>query len=166
MAEEKKVSKDRGKWFREMRSELKKVVWPDGKTTAKNTGTVLLCSLIVGAAIWIFDAVAVLAVDTTMHLTDILHKTQEIEKKMGSAVHRKRDGGYADRIIDIDLLASDGEIICNSELTLPHPRMHERLFVMVPFVSVAPGWIHPVFHKTAKDLLSELKRSVLSDKKK
>lgn len=53
MAEEKKVSKDRGKWFREMRSELKKVVWPDGKTTAKNTGTVLLCSLIVGAAIWI-----------------------------------------------------------------------------------------------------------------
>ncbi len=109
---------------------------------------------------------AVLAVDTTMHLTDILHKTQEIEKKMGSAVHRKRDGGYTDRIIDIDLLASGGEIICNSELTLPHPRMHERLFVMVPFVSVAPGWIHPVFHKTAKDLLSELKRSVLSDKKK
>ena len=68
MAEETKVSKDRGKWFREMRSELKKVVWPDGKTTAKNTGTVLLCSLIVGAAIWIFDAVAVLAVDTLIGL--------------------------------------------------------------------------------------------------
>ena len=60
--------KDRGKWFREMRSELKKVVWPDGKTTAKNTGTVLLCSLIVGAAIWIFDAVAVLAGDTLIGL--------------------------------------------------------------------------------------------------
>ena len=41
----KQGKKDRGKWFREMRSELKKVVWPDGKTTAKNTGTVLLCSL-------------------------------------------------------------------------------------------------------------------------
>ena len=68
MAEEKKVSKDRGKWFREMRSELKKVVWPDGKTTAKNTGTVLLCSLIVGAAIWILDAVAVLAVDSLIGL--------------------------------------------------------------------------------------------------
>ena len=39
MAEEKKVKKDRLKWFREMRSELKKVVWPDRKTTAKNTGT-------------------------------------------------------------------------------------------------------------------------------
>ena len=45
MAEEKK--KDRGKWFREMKSELKKVVWPTGKDTAKNTGTVLLCSLCV-----------------------------------------------------------------------------------------------------------------------
>lgn len=63
MAEEKKV-KDRGRWFREMKSELKKVVWPSGKETMKNTGTVLLCSLIVGAFIWIFDAVAVLAVDT------------------------------------------------------------------------------------------------------
>ena len=68
MAEEKKVAKDRGKWFREMRSELKKVVWPDGKTTAKNTGTVLLCSLVVGAFIWIFDAVAVLAVNTLIGL--------------------------------------------------------------------------------------------------
>ena len=56
------------KYFRELRSELKKVVWPDGKTTSKNTGTVLLCSLIVGAAIWIFDAVAVLAVNTLIGL--------------------------------------------------------------------------------------------------
>ena len=67
MAEEKKV-KDRGRWFREMKSELKKVVWPSGKETMKNTGTVLLCSLVVGAFIWIFDAVAVLAVDTLIGL--------------------------------------------------------------------------------------------------
>ncbi len=68
MAEEKKVKKDRSKWFREMRSELKKVVWPNGKTTMKNTGTVLLCSLAVGVVIWIFDAVAVLAVNTLIGL--------------------------------------------------------------------------------------------------
>ena len=55
MAEKKK---DRGLWFREMKSELKKVVWPDGKTVVKNTGTVLLCSLVVGAFIWLFDYVA------------------------------------------------------------------------------------------------------------
>ena len=64
MAEEKK--KDRGKWFREMKSELKKVTWPNQKTVVKNTGTVLLCSLLIGACIWIFDAVAMLAVKSLL----------------------------------------------------------------------------------------------------
>ena len=50
------------KFFRDTKSELKKVVWPTASTTAKNTGTVLLCSLVVGACIWIFDYVAVSAV--------------------------------------------------------------------------------------------------------
>ena len=59
MAEEAKKKKDRGLWFREMKSELKKVVWPNKQTVAKNTGTVLLCSLIIGACIWIFDAVVI-----------------------------------------------------------------------------------------------------------
>ena len=62
MAEEVKKKKDRGLWFREMKSELKKVVWPTRKTVIANTGTVLLCSLIIGACIWIFDFVAVTAV--------------------------------------------------------------------------------------------------------
>ena len=72
MAEEKKVEKkvkrDHGKWFREMRSELKKVVWPDGKTTLKNTLTVLAVSLVIGAVIWIFDAVAIRAVSFIINL--------------------------------------------------------------------------------------------------
>lgn len=62
MAEEVKKKKNRGLWFREMKSELKKVVWPTRKTVMANTGTVLLCSLIIGACIWIFDFVAVTAV--------------------------------------------------------------------------------------------------------
>ena len=55
MAEEVKKKRSRGAWFREMKSELKKVVWPDRKTVIANTGTVLLCSLVIGACIWIFD---------------------------------------------------------------------------------------------------------------
>jgi len=58
MAEEAK-KKDRARWFREMKSELKKIVWSDRKTTVKDTGTVLLCSLLIGACIWIFDYVLV-----------------------------------------------------------------------------------------------------------
>ena len=68
MAEEAKRKKDRGLWFREMKSELKKVVWPNRQTVVKNTGTVLLCSLVIGACIWIFDFVAVSAVDLILHV--------------------------------------------------------------------------------------------------
>ena len=67
MAEEAK-KKDRGLWFREMKSELKKVVWPNKQTVLKNTGTVLLCSVVIGACIWIFDFVAVSAVQMILNV--------------------------------------------------------------------------------------------------
>ena len=67
MAEEVKKKRSRGQWFREMKSEMKKVVWPDRKTVAKNTGTVLLCSLVIGACIWIFDFVASTAVEMILN---------------------------------------------------------------------------------------------------
>lgn len=57
MAEQEK-KKVRSSWLRETRGELKKVVWPDRKTVMKNTGTVLLCSFVIGACIWIFDFAA------------------------------------------------------------------------------------------------------------
>ncbi len=66
MAEEKKVKKDRGRWFREMKSELKKVVWPTPDKVAKNTGTVILCSLAIGVCIWVFDGVAGLFIKTLL----------------------------------------------------------------------------------------------------
>ena len=68
MAEEAKKKKDRGLWFREMKSELKKVVWPSGKKVAKNTATVILCSLAIGVCIWIFDFVATSAVQVLLNV--------------------------------------------------------------------------------------------------
>ena len=68
MAEEAKKKRDLGLWFREMKSELKKVVWPNKKTVLKNTGTVLLCSLIIGAVIWIFDFASVSVVELVLNL--------------------------------------------------------------------------------------------------
>ena len=67
MAEEAK-KKDRGLWFREMKSELKKVVWPNRKTVTKNTGIVLGMSLLIGACIWIFDGVLGAALDLILSL--------------------------------------------------------------------------------------------------
>ena len=68
MAEEKNVKKDRGRWFREMRSELKKVVWPAPDKVAQNTGTVILYSVLIGACIWVFDSVAALFIKTLLGL--------------------------------------------------------------------------------------------------
>ena len=66
MAEEKK--KDRGLWFREMKRELKKGVWPIRQTVLKHTGTVLLCSLLIGVCIWVFDFVASSAVEMILNV--------------------------------------------------------------------------------------------------
>ena len=68
MAEEAKKKKDRGLWFREMKSELKKVVWPNKQTVVKNTGTVLLFSLVIGVCIWAFDFVATSAVQMILNV--------------------------------------------------------------------------------------------------
>ena len=68
MAEEAKKKKDRGLWFREMKSELKKVVWPNKQTVVKNTGTVLMFSLLVGVCIWVFDFVATSAVQMILNV--------------------------------------------------------------------------------------------------
>ena len=63
MSEEKKVTKDRGRWFREMKSELKKIVWTSKSQMVNNTLVVLACVLVVGIFIWVFDAVAGLVVN-------------------------------------------------------------------------------------------------------
>ena len=56
------------RWFREMKSELKKVVWPSGKQTVNNTVTVIVCVIVVGACIWIFDAIVNLFVQGIISL--------------------------------------------------------------------------------------------------
>ena len=62
------VFKKVSKWFREMRSELKKVVWPDGKKVLKNTLIVIACSIVIGVFVWGFDAVAGLLVNGIIKL--------------------------------------------------------------------------------------------------
>ena len=77
-----------------------------------------------------------------------------IENSMG----RKRTGsGYSDRLIDIDLLFYNGLIINTSSLTLPHPMIEERRFVLSPLAEITPGFVHPVLNCTVADLLAECK---------
>ena len=87
---------------------------------------------------------------------EILHCLQEIEKKLNPASHRNPDGSYADRYIDIDIIAIDDLIVDTPELTLPHPRMDKRSFVLEPLAELAPFWRHPILHRTPSQLLSLL----------
>ena len=64
----------------------------------------------------------------------------------------KSNGAYHDRIIDIDILMYDDLIMQTPRLTIPHPLMHKRPFVMTPLMEIAPDVVHPVFHKTIAEL--------------
>lgn len=72
---------------------------------------------------------------------------------MGSGSHRSVTGTYADRIIDIDIIAVDETVISTPKLTVPHPHMAQRRFVLEPMAEIAPHWTHPILHKTASQLL-------------
>lgn len=94
---------------------------------------------------------AALQLDTSLSPLELLKATQEIEIEMGRT--QKSNGTYHDRIIDIDILLYDNLVLQTPELTLPHPLMHERLFVMEPLAEIAPNVIHPVFKKPVISLL-------------
>ena len=94
---------------------------------------------------------AALQLDTSLSPLELLKATQEIEIEMGRT--QKSNGDYHYRIIDIDILLYEDLVLQTTELTLPHPLMHERLFVMEPLAEIAPNVIHPVFKKPVISLL-------------
>ena len=83
---------------------------------------------------------AVITAQTSLVPEDVLAALHHVEAQFG----RTRSVRNAARVLDIDLLDFDGLISDSSDLTLPHPRMHERAFVLLPLRDVAPGWRHPV----------------------
>lgn len=87
---------------------------------------------------------------------EVLRRLQQAERSVASAPHRDGTGAYIDRPIDIDLIAIDSIVIDTPALTLPHPRMHLRPFVLLPMVQLSPDWKHPLLHATAARLLSLL----------
>ena len=95
-------------------------------------------------------------VTTSLSPLQILEKTQQIEREMGR-MHKSVGGQYSDRLIDIDILMYDDLVVQTDVLTLPHPLMHERLFVMEPLAEIAPRAIHPVFAETIENLLFKIK---------
>lgn len=95
---------------------------------------------------------AVVRGETDLSPHRLLERVQEIETQLG----RERPFPNAPRTIDLDILLYDDRILDSSDLTIPHPRLHERLFVLIPLADVAPEAAHPVLGKSINDLLRAL----------
>ncbi len=112
---------------------------------AREVGTVVAASDVIETEPWGFDSGnaflnMVAKVETELEPIDALHVTQDIEKRLGRS-EKSVNGVYHDRIIDIDLLMYDDLTMNTPQLTLPHPLMRQRPFVMEPLSQIAPELI-------------------------
>lgn len=95
---------------------------------------------------------------TTLSPPQLLEKLQQIEQTLGSSPHRNPDGSYHDREIDIDIIHLGDKVIDTPELTVPHPHMAQREFVLLPLAEIDPKWVHPILKKSADQLLNGLRK--------
>ena len=97
------------------------------------------------------NMVAELKVASGLEPGELLEQLLEIEQLLG----RTRDSIKGPRTIDLDLLLYGNQVIDNQRLTLPHPQLHRRRFVIVPLAELCPSLEHPVIHRTIAELLEE-----------
>jgi 2-amino-4-hydroxy-6-hydroxymethyldihydropteridine diphosphokinase len=100
---------------------------------------------------------AAVELETDLEPVDLLEGLLSIERALG----RKRTFPNAPRTIDLDLLLYGDQVISTPELTLPHPRLHERAFVLVPLAKLVPDLILPVLGKTVSDALAQTDSGVV-----
>jgi 2-amino-4-hydroxy-6-hydroxymethyldihydropteridine diphosphokinase len=94
----------------------------------------------------------VIAVATSLRPREFLDFLLEIEHKMG----RERGERWGPRVIDLDILFYGAEVLNEGGLQIPHPRLHERRFVLIPLRDIAPHLEHPLLAKTVSQIISEL----------
>ena len=91
----------------------------------------------------------VLIIETELNPLEVLQYLKKIESLLG----RVEGERWGPRNIDLDLLFLEREVFHSSELLLPHPRLHERNFVLLPLQEVLPEWVHPTYQMNVPDLL-------------
>ena len=94
----------------------------------------------------------VVLIETALGPLELLRQLQKIEKEMG----RIRKVRWEARLIDLDILFFDREILSVEDLKIPHPRVHERRFTLLPLLELNPDFVHPVSDLSVRELLSRL----------
>ncbi|SDX37715.1 2-amino-4-hydroxy-6-hydroxymethyldihydropteridine diphosphokinase [Flavobacterium degerlachei] len=121
----------------------------------REIGTVIKVSKIYETPSWGFESDAfyncALVLHTFSSASKMLNQVLKIEKKLGRIRNAKK--GYQSRIIDVDLIAFDNDIIETEKLQIPHPLMQERKFVLLPIQDLNLDWEHPVFKKSISSML-------------
>lgn len=121
----------------------------------RHTGTVVKVSRLYETPAWGFESDAfyncALLLHTHKPAGELLSELLAVEQQIGRV--RSESEGYQARVIDIDIIAYNDAAIATETLQVPHPRMQERLFVLLPFQDLQMQWIHPVLHKNVKELI-------------
>ena len=119
--------------------------------------TVVKVSKIYETPAWGFESEpfynAAILIHTTKSAQKILNQVLKVEKKLGRV--RSKDSGYQARIIDVDIIAFDEEIISTETLQVPHPLMQNRKFVLQPMSDLGLNWEHPILKKSVSQLLAQ-----------
>lgn len=128
-------------------------------TIHEEIGSVVNQSSIYETAPWGFDHPAeflnqVLEIETPLDSENLLGHLLDLEKKLGRTRNDKR---YSARSIDIDILFYDDFIINTETLVIPHPRLAERRFVLIPLCELVPSLRHPLLNTTLEQLLTQCK---------
>ena len=96
---------------------------------------------------------AVVEIETQLFPMQLLSLVMRIEREMG----RKRIVAKGPRLIDVDVIAYGAFTVSTPQLQIPHPRMHERRFVLEPLAELAPEWRHPASRQTVREMLAQVR---------
>ncbi len=124
----------------------------------RQAGDITLCSSIYQSQAWGMNNAPdfynqVIKLETNLNPEELMLVLLAIEKQMGRE-RLEQSNGYQNRMIDIDILFFNAEVIENQALRIPHPRLHLRRFVLEPLNEIASNYIHPILKKSITQMLS------------